>query len=364
MIAICLYSVLVLALGSSRGALAITTQPWAEAAPADLPDYRRYVQNVPADTAAEVKGRWPDPAANAELSKKYEPILEWFGFSQRYDISQECRAGHKLRWAYFSRSAEATWDFIAISHHLDVPHTILQPRLFYDLVRNTTEATDAYMSTANIAFLKWRGLGHMICHVADILVFGDVTADARPVLQGNCTTPIILHVHTRFTVGVMDMDAYLELMADAATRPWVWFVASNPYELRHLESMGIPLPPSRTLLLRPVGACLLPQPPPVTPQQAFRLAMLANHKQGADGSLVDAWLARTQLVRRVDMLTDPAIHPAVLAQRRGVLHVPFHPAAMLMYAGMAAGTVFVLPSPDFFLQLVADHAVPFCCRSC
>jgi hypothetical protein len=41
---------------------------------------------------------------------------------------------------------------------------------------------------------RWHDLGHMMCHMGDVLFFCDTIPDARPLLQGNCMTPIVLQV--------------------------------------------------------------------------------------------------------------------------------------------------------------------------
>ena len=53
------------------------------------------------------------------------------------------------------------------------------------------------VSYRDLAAQKWTALGQIMCHMADILIFSDVISDARPLLQGNCSTPIILQVGAR-----------------------------------------------------------------------------------------------------------------------------------------------------------------------
>ncbi|KAG2486886.1 hypothetical protein HYH03_014480 [Edaphochlamys debaryana] len=132
-------------------------------------------------------------------------------------------------------------------------------------------------------------MGQMLCHVGDILVFGDVTADARPVLQGNCTTPIVLHLTRRFTVGVRDMQPYLRLMKQVVRRPWVWFVASNPFEKYFFSRLGVHLPEARTLLLRPVGASFLARLPEGAGQRAGRRVAVLDLRK-ADALGIKPWV--------------------------------------------------------------------------
>ncbi|KAG2484667.1 hypothetical protein HYH03_016554 [Edaphochlamys debaryana] len=117
-----------------------------------------------------------------------------------------------------------------------------------------------------------------MCHMGDVLVFGDVIPDARPVLEGNCTTPTLLLVTNRFDVGVRgDHAGYYKFMAEVATRPWVWFAVNNPYDVLYMTFKGVRLPQERTFLVRPVGASFIAKPPPGSAATRDGLVALIEH---------------------------------------------------------------------------------------
>ncbi|EFJ41969.1 hypothetical protein VOLCADRAFT_98042 [Volvox carteri f. nagariensis] len=220
-------------------------------------------------------------------------------------------------------------------------------------------------STAATAI--WEDLGHMLCHIADILVFSDTIPDARPLLQGDCTTPIILQVTNRFDYGISasDQDAYQQVMAEAATRKHVWWVVNNPYEVLFVSQRGIKLPLERLLLLRPVGVCLLP-PTHLIARERPRVALVQpSGSYHLENTVIAPWIRSQNLTEHVRMYRQHYGGPTVLAHHRGVITVPYQTSVMKMYEGLTAGAVFIIPSPSFFQKLLASYnndVMVFCCR--
>ncbi|GIL53699.1 hypothetical protein Vafri_9337 [Volvox africanus] len=291
-----------------------------------------------------------------ELRLMYGSVVDWVHFSPRVDISRQCRFGHPLRIAYFSRHSGTLWDWIAVADHLGAPWTRVNPGLFQTYGVNTTAATAI-----------WEDLGHMLCHIADILVFSDTIPDARPLLQGGCTTPIILQITNRFDYGISpsDQDVYRQLMSEVATRKHVWWVVNNPYEVLFISQRGIKLPLDRLLLLRPVGVCLLP-PPQLIGRERPRVALVQpSGSYHLENTVIAPWVRSQNLTDYVRMYRQHYGGPTVLAHHRGVITVPYQTSVMKMYEGLTAGAVFIIPSPAFFKKLLDTYnndVMVFCCR--
>ncbi|GFR50044.1 hypothetical protein Agub_g12093 [Astrephomene gubernaculifera] len=286
----------------------------------------------------------------------YGSVADWVRFSPRPDLSNACGLGLPLRIAYFTRHSGTLWDWTAIANHLEVPWTRVNPGFFQTYGVNTTKAN-----------IIWAELGHMLCHMADILIFSDTIPDARPLLQGGCTTPLILQVTNRFDYGISpsEQDAYVQVMADAATRPHVWWVVNNPYEALYIDKRGVKLPQERLMLLRPVGVCLLPPTHLPSPDQALVALVQPSGPTHLENTFITPWLKSQSLTEYVRLYHQHYGGPSVLAQHRGVISIPYQMSVMKMYEGLSAGAVFVIPSPSFFKKLAGemdDSKMVFCCR--
>ncbi|KAG2487174.1 hypothetical protein HYH03_014154 [Edaphochlamys debaryana] len=310
--------------------------------------------------------KWPEE--EDALHKHYSLITDWPSHSARFNISAECgRSGNRsrLRWAYFTRHSGTLWDWIAVADHLNIPWTRIQNRNLWELVDHRA-APDTYVSTQAVAAAKWRGMGQLMCHMADVLVVADVVPDSRPLLLGNCTTPTLLLVTNRFDVGVREDHAgYYKFMAEVVQRPWVWVVVNNPYDAHYMKSKGLVLPPDRTFLLRPVGASFLPKPDPASAAPRAGMIALIEHPGKPHLELLHIlpWLKEKNLLPYVSIIDRMYGGPAVLSHFRGVIQVPYQVSVMKMYESMFYGAVFVVPSHTFMVQLLKDHEhMAFCCR--
>ncbi|KAG2483628.1 hypothetical protein HYH03_017506 [Edaphochlamys debaryana] len=230
-------------------------------------------------------------------------------------------------------------------------------------------AIDTYINTGPIANAKWRGMGQLMCHMADVLVFSDVIPDSRSVLLGNCTTPILLLMTNRIDVAVADKKNYYKFMNEVVQRPYVWFVVNNPYEAAYAGSKGVILPPERTQLLRPVGVTLLEKPPPEAAAARSKLVALIEHpgKPLLEITFIQPWLKERNLMEYVQVYGKIYGGPVVLSQHKAVISIPYQASVMKMYEGMVQGTVFAVPTPRFFKELVMDTyngtMMEFCCRA-
>ncbi|GLI65639.1 hypothetical protein VaNZ11_009238 [Volvox africanus] len=304
------------------------------------------------------------------LRLNYGGITNWAHFSTPADVRAQCADGIPLRIAYFTRHTGTLWDWIAIAAHLHVPWTRVNPGLFLQ-----------YGINASSAARVWHDVGHVICHMADILIFSDTIPDARPLLQGGCQTPIVLQVTNRFDFEVLpsDLPSYVALLSEVARRPHVWWVSNNPYEEEYMVRRGVKLPPAeRRMMLRPVGTCLLPDAAPPTSGEGgggdaaavadatIRVAMiLPPYSRHLENTFIMPWLLRHGLTAHVQVYRQHYGGPSVLARHRGVITVPYQTSVMKMYEGLAAGAVFVIPSPELFATLVREldlHRMSFCCR--
>ncbi|GIL61962.1 hypothetical protein Vafri_16210 [Volvox africanus] len=132
------------------------------------------------------------------------------------------------------------------------------------------------------------------------------------------------------------------------------------------------------MMLRPVGTCLLPDTPPPTGGEggsgdapsaadtATRVALiLPPYSRHLENTFIMPWLLRNGLTAHVQVYRQHYGGPAVLARHRGVITVPYQTSVMKMYEGLAAGAVFIIPSPELFATLVREldlHRMSFCCR--
>ncbi|GFR44187.1 hypothetical protein Agub_g5362 [Astrephomene gubernaculifera] len=291
------------------------------------------------------------------LRLMYGAVEDWVHFSPRPDISLACRLGHPLRIAYFTRHSGTLWDWIAVSTHLGAPWTRVNQGLYQP----------GYGVNTTMSNKIWQDMGHLLCHVADIIVFSDTIPDSRPLLQGGCTTPLILQVTNRFDYGITpsDQDAYMTIMKDAATRPNIWWVVNNPYEELYITKRGVKLPQDRLLMLRPVGVCMLP-PPSLENLDRPRVALVQpSGPTHLENTFIAPWIRSNNLDNYVRLYRQHYGGPTVLAHHRGVITVPYQTSVMKMYEGLNAGAVFILPSPAFFKNLTMsldDSRMVFCCR--
>ncbi|GFR50043.1 hypothetical protein Agub_g12091 [Astrephomene gubernaculifera] len=292
------------------------------------------------------------------MQTMYGSVADWVHYSPHPDPSPACRLGAPLRVAYFTRHNATLWDWIAVTSHLRAPWTRVNPGLYQAYGLDTTTANSV-----------WEALGHMLCHMADILIFSDTIPDARPLLQGGCTTPLILQVTNRFDHGIAprDHDAYTALMSEAAIQPHVWWVLSNPYEELLISKRGIKLPPSRLKLLRPLGMNLLhngSSQPADTDRSRFALVEPLRSNR-LENTVILPWLRSNSLTDNLQLYRQPHAGPAALAQHRAVIAVPYQMSALKMYEGLSAGAVFVVPSPAFLRNLTSQldaSQMAFCCR--
>ncbi|PNW74245.1 hypothetical protein CHLRE_13g591000v5 [Chlamydomonas reinhardtii] len=227
---------------------------------------------------------------------------------------------------------------------------------------------------------------------------------------GGCDKPIVLQVTNRYDWKVRDAAAYLALMRAAAANRHVWWVTNSPFEQLYMSWQGLELPPERHLMLRPVGAAVLPPPPPLTTSHSspgsrsgfgsgsggldrsstFAVVVKGNRAKHPDRDVLLPQLRKMGLLpshggssssrrssgtagggssgtaegqQQQQQQQQHVVHvydrqyggPAALAQHRGVVHLPYQMSIMGMYELLAAGGVYLLPSPDLFRQLRQKH---------
>ncbi|KAG2484613.1 hypothetical protein HYH03_016567 [Edaphochlamys debaryana] len=207
----------------------------------------------------------------------------------------------------------------------------------------------------------------MMCHMADILVFSDTIPDARPLIEGGCTTPLILLVTNRYDYGIEgpDYEAYTNIMKHAANQSHIWWVVNNPYESYYIRMRGVPLPEERLLQLRPAGVCLLPPASLNSPERPRVALVQPTGPEHLENTFIAPWIKEQGLTEFVRMYRQHYGGPTVLARHRGVLSVPYQTSVMKMYEGLTAGAVFIIPSPTFFVKLLGQHnnsMMVMCCR--
>ncbi|KAG2443390.1 hypothetical protein HXX76_001750 [Chlamydomonas incerta] len=410
------------AAGSARGAMAVAAAARAAAATAAAAassvslakGARAAAESTSAGSGGETSAT-PGGRATLELGPGVEQALQllgawvtdWDSYSHQLSSSASCRSGSSsraggssgstsrveaARVGYYTRHTGTLWDWMAVAGALQLNWERRNPAWWHA----------KYGMSAATAAAIWAGNGtHTVCPPQyDVLVYCDTVVDARPVLQrlvaagggaagGGCDKPIVLQVTNRFDWKVKDAAAYLALMRAAAASPRVWWVTNSPYEALYMSWQGLELPPERHLMLRPVGAAVLPPPAPagggsksgsgsgtavdrastfavvvkgnrakhpdrdVLLPQLRKLGLLASHGSSSSGTARGTGRgAGPHLVHVYDRQYGG---PAALAQHRGVVHLPYQMSIMGMYELLAAGGLYLLPSPAAFRQLRQKH---------
>ncbi|KAG2492820.1 hypothetical protein HYH03_008978 [Edaphochlamys debaryana] len=296
-------------------------------------------------------------------------VTYWESFSPLLKSRTPCRssASAPLRIGYLTRHTGTLWDWMAVAEALELDWERRNPDSWYP----------KYGMSAAAAADVWRAQGPVLCGPGrgggagggsaagdaaaaaaawvDALVVCDTVVDARPLLQGGCGLPIVLQVTNRYDWKIKDAAEYGALMAAAAANPRVWWVTNSPFEQLHMAWNGLALPPSRHLLLRPLGATVLPPPPPGPERAAtFAVILKTDRKRHPDRDVLLPQLRKLGLMDEVKVYDSIYGGPAALAQHRGVVHLPYQMSIMSLYETLAVGGLFLVPSPSFF-RFVRQH---------
>ncbi|PNH01662.1 hypothetical protein TSOC_012436 [Tetrabaena socialis] len=278
-------------------------------------------------------------------------VTDWDSFTSQLRSSVPCAAGAQAaadggappRVGYFTRHTGTLWDWMAVAEHLGLNWERRNPHRYAKYGMSGVEADEL-----------WRRNGSEMCQPSyDVVVYCDTVVDARPALQGGCAAPMVLQATNRFDWKVKDLAAYMQLMnGTAAASSQVWWITNSPYEALYMSWQGLVLPPERHLMLRPVGATVLPAPT-LPPDRAGRFAVVikGNRRKHPDRDVLLPQLRRLGVEGLVEVYDRQYGGAGALAQHRGVLHLPYQVSIMAMYETLAAGGLFIVPSPPFFRTL-------------
>ncbi|KXZ47692.1 hypothetical protein GPECTOR_33g574 [Gonium pectorale] len=273
----------------------------------------------------------------AVLQRIGETVREWQNWSPELKSREPCTeatpsGAAPARVRYLTRHTGTLWDWLTVAETLHLNWDRVNPDRLADTGMGSRAADDV-----------WRRNASALCGPdSDVLVYCDSVVDARPALQNGCDKPIILVVTNRFDWQVSDPSAFLATLKAAAGNERVW--------------EGLSLPSQRHLMLRPVGASVLP-PRPLAGDALGRFAVTvkSNRRRQPDKDVLLPQLKLLALDTLVKVYDDEYGGPATLAQHRGVIHLPYQVSLMSLYETMAAGGLFVVPSFHFYRALRMRH---------
>ncbi|KAJ3113031.1 hypothetical protein HK100_002126 [Physocladia obscura] len=216
------------------------------------------------------------------------------------------------------------------------------------------------------------GVVAALCHGFRAVIVSDTAPDARALFESlhpntpphlRCNASVIVHLTTRFDWAVSDFDDYHALLwqlvhSSSAPNPSnssrpsnsILWAANNPLESRVLADDTNAAPPFR--LLRPLGISSVKAVPINS-----SLADLAILLEPNPSKLV---IKMRNL--GIPFYLAPDKHyggPRTLKKFKAVIEFPYQVSTMKLYENLAAGIVMLIPSPQFFRELVETEMHQF-----
>ncbi|KAJ3247391.1 hypothetical protein HDU78_004365 [Chytriomyces hyalinus] len=246
------------------------------------------------------------------------------------------------RIVYYNRHSACHANMLQVTQRLNLTFQTLNPGFLGGLGMDGDKAN----SCINDGFVR------TVCETADVIIVADTMPDARPLFQSlvreseheRCKANIVLELTTRFDWGVPDRFDYYKLnwkLAATAPKNLFW-VTNNAFEPLDLSFEALATPKFR--MLRPTGNTELPARR-LSPSDAS-LAMCRQETH----SPVYAIMKRMQIPFK--HVSGGYGGPKTLANYRAFIEFPYQVSTMKLYENLAAGVVMLLPSKDFFRELI------------
>ncbi|KAI9338452.1 hypothetical protein BDR26DRAFT_803638, partial [Obelidium mucronatum] len=176
--------------------------------------------------------------------------------------------------------------------------------------------------------------------------------DARPLFQSlvresvaeRCKSNIVLELTTRFDWGISDTEEYYHLIWELTRRQPknLFWVSNNAFEALDLsyETLGTPL----FRMLRPTGHSTLPAQD--VPMEDADLALCREEKEHA------VYILMKKMGIPFKHVSGGYGGPKTLAKYKAFIEFPYQVSTMKLYENLAAGVVMLLPSKNFFEELI------------
>lgn len=170
----------------------------------------------------------------------------------------------------------------------------------------------------------------------------------------------VVLVRCRFDYHITqhDRSQYLTTMSAATNATNIHWVVNNPYEGLYAAKQGVHLPPERTTLIRPVG---------YSPflGHSLNLSHVPVTANGLNLVVVEVYNEKELLIPILDELQIPFTvykarqynGPRTLAQYDAVVILPYQCSVMSLVENLVAGSVQMLPSPQFLYTLIMNSTL-------
>ncbi|KAJ3076734.1 hypothetical protein HDU98_000614 [Podochytrium sp. JEL0797] len=255
----------------------------------------------------------------------------------------------KPRILYYNRHSACTNNMAYVTSRLGLNFTQMRPGFLGDLGMREHRANDLI----NDGFVK------AICQGADIIIVSDTLPDARPLLQSllrknpseRCEANIVVELTNRFDWGVADFDEYHRLiweLTQAKPKNLYW-VANNAFEAKVMADDCNANPEFR--ILRPSGYSDV-EAKDVSPEQAKTALIRELDRSEVLGTMTWLKMPFTRVVGHYG-------GPKTLQKYKAYIEFPYQVSTMKLYENLAAGVVMLIPSAEFFQELVEKRIHAF-----
>ncbi|KAJ3071356.1 hypothetical protein HDU98_005452 [Podochytrium sp. JEL0797] len=246
------------------------------------------------------------------------------------------------RILYYNRHSACHANMVQVTSRLNLTFETFNPGFLGGLGMKGERANDIIND----------GLVKVLCAVADVIIVADTMPDARPLFQSlarenkaeRCKANIVLELTTRFDWGIPDGQEYYKLnwkLAHMNPKNLFW-VTNNAFEPLDLSYEALATPKFR--MLRPTGHSQLDAQE--IPESDKLLALCREEEHSAIFAIM----------RRMNI---PFKHvnggyggPKTLAKYKAFIEFPYQVSTMKLYENLAAGVVMLVPSKDFFRELI------------
>ncbi|KAJ3232407.1 hypothetical protein HDU81_002998 [Chytriomyces hyalinus] len=262
--------------------------------------------------------------------------------SSKLDLASNPAQPRLPRILHYNRHSACHNNLEYVTSRLGLNFTYLRPGFLGGLGMHRDRANDIIND----------GLVSALCKGADVIIISDTLPDARPILQSllrqkpseRCSSQVVVELTTRFDWGVGDFDEYHQLMWELSkVKPKnLHWVANNAFEAKVMADDALANPEFR--ILRPSGFSDVPKKPISADDKSLAMMRELDHSE--------VLATMTYLGIPFRRMVGHYGGPHTLKQFRAYVEFPYQVSTMKLYENLSAGVVMLIPSKDFFKELI------------